>query len=74
MTVEVAYPMLVVLGLLIGLIIIAAAISALVFSPWLIPAIRRIHRVRRNHCPHCNYDLCGTPSGCPECGWNRAVS
>lgn len=27
-------------------------------------------RLRRNHCPRCNYDLRGLP-GCPECGWNR---
>lgn len=33
--------------------------------------IRRFRRLRRNHCPHCNYDLSASPTTCPECGWNR---
>jgi hypothetical protein len=41
---------------------------------WLIVAgpfmLRRLLRLRRNHCPHCNYDLSGLAGGvkCPECG------
>jgi hypothetical protein len=33
-------------------------------------ALRRTMRRRRNHCPHCNYDLHATPRDkpCPECG------
>jgi hypothetical protein len=32
--------------------------------------LRRHFRLRRNHCPHCNYNLAGLASGskCPECG------
>jgi hypothetical protein len=34
---------------------------------------RRAARLRRNHCPHCNYDLHATPRDkpCPECGQSR---
>lgn len=38
------------------------------------PTLRRFLRRRRGHCPCCNYDLrSDLPSGCPECGWNRAA-
>lgn len=33
--------------------------------------IGRVLRLRRNHCPHCNYNLAASPTICPECGWNR---
>jgi hypothetical protein len=41
--------------------------SALAFG---ILLTRRRLRLRRNHCPACNYDLSGTPASapCPECG------
>ncbi len=40
---------------------------------WLISggpfALRRSIRIRRGHCPNCNYDLRATTTGiCPECG------
>ncbi len=42
---------------------------------WLIAVgartLRRLLRLRRNHCPRCNYDLSASPTTCPECGWNR---
>ena len=46
-------------------------IPTLVLSIW--PAICAIQFIRAGHspghCPACNYDLRGTPSGvCPECG------
>ena len=32
----------------------------------------RWRRMRRGHCPRCNYDLRGRIGyGCPECGWRR---
>jgi hypothetical protein len=38
------------------------------------PTARHRIRTRRGHCPLCDYDLHGNPaSGCPECGWGRAV-
>jgi len=37
------------------------------------PVVRKSLRLRRGHCPACNYDLrSDLPSGCPECGWNRS--
>ncbi len=40
-----------------------------------IGAVRALRRVRRGHCPRCDYDLTGQlAQGCPECGWNRAAS
>lgn len=41
----------------------------------LVTPLRRSLRLRRGHCPRCNYDLRSDfPSGCPECGWNRVAS
>lgn len=34
---------------------------------------KRLRRMRRGHCPRCDYDLrFKVGSGCPECGWRRA--
>jgi hypothetical protein len=48
---------------------------ALFAIPWFLLAvvqgsIRRYVRIRRSHCPHCNYNLAGLAmnSPCPECG------
>ncbi len=57
-----------------------AANSAIYAALWAMlwfgePPVRRALRHRRGHCPRCNYDLrADLPSGCPECGWNRAAS
>jgi hypothetical protein len=42
-----------------------------VYLLFVIPGrVRGIHRLRRNHCPDCNYNLAGLAmnSPCPECG------
>lgn len=56
-----------------------AAGGLLYALPWfvllLLPSLRQGCRLRRGHCPLCNYDLrANLPSGCPECGWNRAAT
>lgn len=58
-----------------GVLPIGIAIDAAAFTPvwWLLfaaPRLRRALRLRRNHCPTCNYDLRAKPAGspCPECG------
>jgi hypothetical protein len=58
-------------GLCADTILYAGAWIALAASPL---ALRRHLRLRRNHCPHCNYDLRATPTGqpCPECGVTSA--
>ena len=34
--------------------------------------LRRLIRLRRGHCPQCDFDLRGDAApGCPECGWRR---
>ncbi len=48
--------------------------GSLFFAAAMTPSLRRSLRLHRGHCPRCNYDLRGDlPSGCPECGWNRAA-
>ncbi len=43
--------------------------SALLTCATLVNVVKRALRLRRGHCPHCNYDLQGNTSGiCPECG------
>jgi hypothetical protein len=39
-----------------------------------LPSLRSRARLRRNHCPKCNYDLRATPNSCPECNWIRDPS
>ncbi len=53
-------------GLLANSVIWSLPWAALSFAA----PLRRALRLRRNHCPHCNYDLRATPAGapCPECG------
>jgi hypothetical protein len=59
-------------GLILGSCLYAA-LWMLPLVAW--PAIRRSLRLRRGHCPRCNYDLNGNlPSGCSECGWNKSVA
>jgi hypothetical protein len=55
------------LGSAVNTAIFAALWWALLFLPG---AFRRHLRLRRNHCPCCNYNLFGLPAGssCPECG------
>ncbi len=58
---------------------LGAVLNTLLYAfPFLVlaflPTFRRSLRLRRGHCPRCNYDLRGDlPAGCPECGWNRAA-
>jgi hypothetical protein len=54
-------------GFLIDTIAYAFAWGLVLFG---FPALRRWNRLRRNHCPHCNYNLAGLAmnSPCPECG------
>ncbi|MBX3316813.1 MAG: hypothetical protein KF902_08130 [Phycisphaeraceae bacterium] len=60
--------------LLIHDIVILAAFS---WSAWTIlrtplPTLTRARRIRRGHCPRCDYDLLSDFSqGCPECGWGK---
>ena len=43
--------------------------AALFSSPWVFGALSRRRRIRRGHCPFCNYDLRGEFSRpCSECG------
>lgn len=63
-------------GLIVNTMVYGAAWAALLAVPLtvlnLMPRSRQRRRLRRGHCPQCNYDLTdGADSGCPECGWNR---
>ena len=54
-------------GLAVDILVWAAAWWTLLFAP---ARLRRYLRLRRGHCPRCNYDLRATSpaSPCPECG------
>lgn len=57
-----------------GLLLDTAFYGAVWLILLFIPGSRRRLRRRRGHCPRCGYDLKhDLASGCPECGWNRAV-
>lgn len=56
------------LGLALDSVIWGLAAWALLGRVWM---TQQALRLRRNHCPRCNYDLSASPTTCPECGWNR---
>lgn len=49
----------------------ALVLLAMPATGYAIRGLLRRRRARTGHCPHCNYDLRGTPNHCPECGWKR---
>lgn len=61
------------LGLVVDVLLFALPWAVLFIAPGL---IRRHLRIRRNHCPNCNYNLQGLApeSLCPECGRPRAIA
>ncbi len=51
-----------------GLLLNTLFYATLFSTPYLLRQTRRHLRLRRGHCPTCNYDLRGQPNLCPECG------
>jgi hypothetical protein len=53
-----------------GLLVNSSIYATLWWAVTMTPSWRRTFRLRRHHCPACNYDQSGLPSGsaCPECG------
>lgn len=61
--------------LLLGTFVNAAVYAIPCLAIAFFPSLRRSLRLRRGHCPLCNYDLRrDLVSGCPECGWNRTLA
>ncbi len=58
-----------ILGLLANSALYATLLAA---SYYALRQTRRHLRLRRGHCPFCNYDLRGQPTLCPECGRGSA--
>jgi hypothetical protein len=70
-----AYARLPVRPLAAGLVANSAICASLLFLLTLFPRILRRHlRLRRGHCPACNYDLRGQSTLCPECGRTALLS
>lgn len=56
----------------IGFLVLAVASVGVLFGGIVTHTKRDARRIRRGHCPHCDYDLLANfTGGCPECGWGR---